>query len=168
MHPIIKHPLPHFDERPLNIAIDTVVVHAMWAPETEKPFAPKNCIERLNAHKVAAHYIIGRSGALFELVEPRNRAWHAGASVLPFSDDSRENVNHFSIGIELIGSETSGFSRAQYRALADLIKHLESAFPIKNIVGHDVIAPGRKRDPGPFFSWKVLQMHLSKNQFRYS
>lgn len=73
--------------------------------------------------------------------------------------DGRENVNDFSIGIELVTTPEMKYSEAQYRTLGKLIRELHSRWPIRFVVGHDLIAPGRKVDPGHLFDW-VRLTHL--------
>ena len=106
------------------------------------------------AREVSSHYLIGRDGTLYQLVDESRRAWHAGAS----NWQGRENCNNFSIGIELEGCDTMPFEPAQYERLAVLIVELERRYPIEAVVGHSDIAPGRKTDPGPFFDWKRLDV----------
>jgi AmpD protein len=65
----------------------------------------------------------------------------------------RTRCNDFSIGIELEGSDFETFEPSQYSTLIRLTRHLKRTYPIRNIVGHSDIAPGRKTDPGPFFDW---------------
>lgn len=104
---------------------------------------------------VSAHYIIDREGRISEFVPPTRLAFHAGKSKMPDPADGRESVNNFSIGIELLGSENSGFTELQYQSLRALISLLKSKFSIKHIVGHSDIAPGRKIDPIGF-DWSRL------------
>ena len=49
------------------------------------------------ASKVSSHYLIGRDGKIINLVDEKNRAWHAGVSRWKGID----NLNNISIGIEL-------------------------------------------------------------------
>ncbi|MCI5150640.1 MAG: hypothetical protein D3916_14860, partial [Candidatus Electrothrix sp. MAN1_4] len=85
------------------------------------------------------------------------KAWHAGISTMP--EDGREVVNDFSIGIELIGTEETDFTEAQYKALALLTKEILSRHPLQYIYGHCDIAPGRKTDPWGF-DWSRYQRNI--------
>jgi len=80
------------------------------------------------------------------------RAWHAGQSCC----QEREQVNDFSIGIELEGDDESAFEDVQYEVLARVTGALLAAYPAlsrDHIYGHADISPGRKTDPGPHFDW---------------
>jgi AmpD protein len=72
----------------------------------------------------------------------------------------RPNCNDRSVGIELEGLEGRRFAAGQYRALAGLLRALASAWPVAEVVGHEHVAPGRKRDPGPGFDWARLRRGL--------
>jgi len=154
---------PNCDERPAGTPIDLLVIHSISLPPGE--FGGPGIVElftnRLDpaAHpyyagiaglKVSAHFLIRRDGALIQFVPCHMRAWHAGASCWR----GRERCNDFSVGIELEGSEATPFEDAQYRQLAALTRALGAAYPVREIVGHDDIAPGRKADPGPHFDWQ--------------
>ena len=84
------------------------------------------------------------------------RAWHAGASQW----QGRDNCNDWSIGIELEGLEGDRFDAAQYRVLARLLRALRRVHPLRQVVGHEDVAPLRKRDPGPGFDWVLLRRSL--------
>ena len=163
----IKFPLPHWGERPGNAIIDTFVIHSMYAPGTENPFDPFTSINLLDKNSVTTHYMIDRGGVIIELVPEALKAWHAGKSRMPFVNDSREEVNDFSIGVELNASETSGFTDLQYISLIDLILDVSKRHPINAIVGHDQIAPGRKKDPGELFDWNRLKDAFSNSKYRF-
>jgi AmpD protein len=85
-----------------------------------------------------------------------DRAWHAGGS----SWRGRDNCNDDSVGIELEGLEGETFESAQYDTLAAVCSALAQHYPIRHIAGHEHIAPGRKKDPGPGFEWALLQREL--------
>ncbi len=149
----------HFDDRPAGVAIDTLIVHSMFDPQSKNPFSLAGCRKLLDYHGVSAHYLIGRKGRVEKLVDVNNRARHAGVSRLPGKD--RENVNDFSIGVELIGSTDSGFTDIQYEQLTMLTSGFVSKYPLQYIYGHCHIAPERKSDPWGFdwkrFKKKVIQ-----------
>src|SRR3990167_6933791 len=50
--------------------------------------------------KVSAHYLIGKDGKIYQLVDDEDIAWHAGISYWR----GKENVNTFSVGIELVNA----------------------------------------------------------------
>jgi N-acetyl-anhydromuramoyl-L-alanine amidase len=149
--------LPHFDDRPAGAEIDTLIVHSMCAGPNESVDV-LDCLARLDECKVAAHYLITREGEIWQAVDESKRAWHAGVSRMP--SDGRENVNHFSIGVELLAGPAMPFSDGQYAALASLAKDILGRHPIRHILGHEHIAPGRKTDPGSGFSWPRFKDEL--------
>ena len=102
--------------------------------------------------KVSAHFFIRRDGQVLQFAATTRRAWHAGVS----SWRGRENCNDWSVGIELEGLEGRRFSAAQYRRLRQLLRAVLSIHPIEDVVGHEHVAPTRKRDPGPGFDWMRL------------
>lgn len=98
----------------------------------------------------SAHVLIGRDGEIWKLVEFDKQAYHAGASIL----NGRANCNRWTLGVELIGTVESGFSEAQYAALAILLADLRRLhqFDLANIAGHDsvrwaAIQEGAKKRP---------------------
>ena len=150
---IKSEPLRHFDERPDGAVIDVLVIHSMYARGEKDELDPLTCIKCLDKHRVSAHYIISLTGQVWRLVDEERRAWHAGLSRMPDPCDNRENVNHFSIGVELLQKENRGFTAAQYQALTALTRALLRRWPLKRVLGHEHIAPGRKTDPGGCFDW---------------
>jgi N-acetyl-anhydromuramyl-L-alanine amidase AmpD len=129
-----------------NRSVDTVVVHTAYSLEGE-PYDPKNVYNIFKKYNVTSHYLIGRDGVIYRLADENDLAHHAGKSKMA---DGREGVNAFSIGIELINSQTDYPTKAQYTALAKLIKDIKRRHKIEHIVGHKDIAPTRKSDPWNF------------------
>jgi N-acetyl-anhydromuramoyl-L-alanine amidase len=155
-------PLEFFLERTSGQVVDTIVVHAMYHPDVppHERFLVERCADLLNFHKASAHYLISIEGDVFRSVDEELRAKHAGESKMPFPDDSRDDVGDFSIGIELIGDwadPSYTYPRSQYQSLARLILAIAERYPIRNILGHDQISPGRKQDPGVHFQWRYLR-----------
>jgi N-acetylmuramoyl-L-alanine amidase len=103
---------------------------------------------------VSAHYLIGRDGAMYQLVADTERAWHAG----PGRWGTITDVNSASIGIELDNDGQAPFAPAQIDALLRLLDDLCTRLdiPRTQVVGHADFAPTRKRDPGARFPWKQL------------
>lgn len=110
------------------------------------------------ATKVSAHFLISKEGALYQLVDPKYRAWHAGTS---FWEGERD-INSRSIGIELDNfGHTFGpepFSTPQMDTLYHLLEELTQTYgiPAHRVVGHSDVAPLRKQDPGELFPWHDL------------
>ena len=115
-------------------------------------------------NKVSCHYLISQNGQIYNLVNEKNRAWHAGQSAWL----SEKDLNSISIGIELDFSpnhQNNKFSKLLFDSLIELLRYLKKKYNIdeKNILGHSDIAPYRKIDPGEKFPWKKL--HDSKLSF---
>lgn len=160
---------PNFGPRPPGAEVDLVVIHSISLPPG---VYGGNAIAQLftnqldrNAHpffeglrdlKVSAHFVIRRDGRALQFVSTEFRAWHAGVSVWR----GRENCNDYSIGIELEGLEGLTFEAAQYRTLVRLLRSLATRHHLHAVVGHEHIAPARKRDPGPGFQWARLARTL--------
>lgn len=128
-------------------SIDTAVIHASYDALGDNPHSVEGVIREYEMYGVSAHYLIDRSGRVYQLVKDNNIAWHAGASIMP---DGRTNVNQFSIGIELLYTKKEEPNSDQYESLKKLIAGLKEKYSIKNIVGHNQIAPARKDDPWNF------------------
>lgn len=157
---------PNYDQRPENTIVDLIVIHNISLPPNiyggsgvvqlftntlnpnEHPYYAE-----IYTRKVSSHFFIRRDGELMQFVSCLQRAWHAGVS----SWNNRERCNDFSVGIELEGSDHEVFESAQYTTLKKLIICLKSNYPIKEVVGHSDIAPGRKTDPGPYFDWQKIK-----------
>jgi N-acetylmuramoyl-L-alanine amidase len=123
----------------------------------------KIAIQRLQSRivKVSTHYLISKKGKIYQMVEDKNIAWHAGKS--KFGKDV--NLNSKSIGIELVNNGKEEFNLKQIKNLCNLIKLLKNKYKIekKYVLGHEHIAPERKFDPGKFFPWGYLaKKNLSK------
>lgn len=115
--------------------------------------------EGLRGLRVSAHFLVRRNGEVLQFVSGDRRAWHAGPSAWRGID----NCNDRSIGIELEGLEGSRFEPAQYAALARLLRALSRRYPLRDVVGHEHVAPGRKHDPGPGFDWHLLRRLLRRS-----
>ncbi|MDH3638718.1 MAG: 1,6-anhydro-N-acetylmuramyl-L-alanine amidase AmpD [Gammaproteobacteria bacterium] len=167
-------PSPNCDERPADVTVDVLVIHNISLPPGEfgGPYVEQlfcNDLEvghhayfrEICEMRVSAHFFIPRGGGLIQFVPVHKRAWHAGESEC----FGRVNVNDFSIGIELEGTDDSGFEDAQYATLIETSRGLLRAFPElapDHVFGHSDVAPGRKTDPGPCFDWTRYRRALAE------
>jgi N-acetylmuramoyl-L-alanine amidase/AmpD protein len=144
---------PNWNERPEGIVVDTIVLHSTVI-ETLEVTTRAFCRE---SSRVSAHFTIDKDGSIVQHVDTFKRAWHAGVSIDP---DGRENVNHFSIGIELVNKNDGKdpYPAAQILALRGIIRSMRYRFPIKRVISHEWIARpiGRKSDPANF-PWETLK-----------
>lgn len=118
----------------------------------------------------SAHYFIARDGTIYQWVDEKLEAWHAGRS----SWHGREQLNKWTVGIEWAGAhprlikrygldpKLALFTDEQYAAGQWLNADIMSRHhvPLDCVVGHDQVAPGRKTDPGPYFDWRRLKEPL--------
>ena len=108
--------------------------------------------------KVSSHYLINQKGKIFQLIQDKYVAWHAGKSCW----GRYKSLNENSIGIELVNKGHqfgyTSFKKKQISSLINLCEKLIKKYKIKKkkIVGHYDIAPLRKIDPGEKFPWKYL------------
>ena len=166
-------PSPHHDCRPDEETPSLLVVHNISLPPGEfgGPWIDALFTGTLDPHahpffaeiahlRVSAHCLIRRDGEIVQYVPFDKRAWHAGVS----NYQGRERCNDFSIGIELEGTDDSGYTPEQYETLVvvtqALLQHYPDLTP-ERIVGHCDIAPGRKTDPGAGFDWAYYRQLLA-------
>ncbi|WP_373057198.1 N-acetylmuramoyl-L-alanine amidase [Zunongwangia sp. H14] len=104
--------------------------------------------------QVSAHYVIGRDGEVYHMLNDYYRAWHGGVGSWGTTND----LNSASIGIELDNNGFEEFPEAQINSLLDVLEMLKKKYkiPEQNFIGHSDIAPTRKVDPSVFFPWKKL------------
>jgi N-acetyl-anhydromuramoyl-L-alanine amidase len=164
---------PNHNARPAAARIDTVVIHNIQLPPQELgarwvrafftnhlPAHKHPYFEHLAGVRVSAHFYIARNAKVVQCVPLHRRAWHAGVSQLHTPEGVRENLNNTSIGIELAGSDHLPYTNAQYAALRRVLLQLHEWLPLRFVVGHCDIAPGRKTDPGASFDWARLARSL--------
>ncbi len=152
---ITKYYSPNFDKKKRSSSRITCIILHYTGMQSER-----ESLKRLVSHKskVSCHYLINRSGSIFNLVNDKNVAWHAGKSKW----GKYQNLNANSIGIELENrghkNGYQNFTKKQIKKLIQLCKILKKKYNIKNkfILGHSDIAPLRKVDPGEKFPWHYL------------
>ena len=152
---IIQKKSPNFNKRPRGTKINSIVIHYTGMKTFNEAYK-KLCDKK---SKVSSHYLIDRDGKVINLVDEKDRAWHAGKSHWKGID----NLNNNSIGIELEnpGHEFGyvSFSKKQMTALVLLCKKIKNKYNIKAdwVLGHSDIAPNRKLDPGEKFNWNIIK-----------
>jgi N-acetylmuramoyl-L-alanine amidase len=104
--------------------------------------------------QVSAHYVIGKDGKIWHMLNDYYRAWHGGIGKWGNVTD----INSASIGIELDNNGEEEFSKFQIESLIQLLGILKEKYkiPAANFIGHSDIAPTRKVDPNAFFPWELL------------
>lgn len=136
-----------------KITPEAIVIHYISAINTAPadPYNPDEIIDILVEYGFSAHMLVGRDDdvgviRLVPMYPTPHKAYHAGRSDYA----GRKHWNNFSIGIELIGTATSGFTDYQYDTCAWLVQYYMEFYdiPWEMVVGHETIAPDRKVDPG--------------------
>ena len=135
----------NYSDRPPTIEIDCVVLHATAGglSGTLAWFANPNS-------GVSAHYVVAKDGRVFQMVEERKKAHHAGASEF----QGRQDFNRFSVGIEIVNKNDGQdpYPPDQFEALVNLVDYLVEKYDIQRqwIVTHADISTVGKTDPRGF------------------
>ena len=113
-----------------------------------------------NPAKSSSHYLVGKDGHIWQLVDDECLSWHAGKSQWTYNGKKYTDLNRHSIGVEVVCAELSAYTPEQIAALKGLTEYLAAKHfvTISNILTHYEIAPKRKRDPYP--------ANIDFNQFR--
>jgi hypothetical protein len=135
----------NYGDRPAAIPIDCVVLHATagglsgtlgWFANSESG--------------VSAHYVVAKNGDVYQMVEEKKRAQHAGSSQY----QGRTNFNDFSIGIEMVNQNDGQdpYPADQFEAMVALVGYLVAQYNIERqwIVTHADISTVGKTDPRGF------------------
>ena len=147
-------PSPNFGERDGVIAPDMIVLHYTGMADAE------SAITRLctAGTDVSAHYVVLEDGNIVQCVPESRRAWHSGAS----SWAGETDINSHAIGIEIVNrGHDLGYPDFPIRQIAAVITLckgiiLRRHIPQHRILAHSDVAPGRKKDPGEKFPWRLL------------
>jgi N-acetyl-anhydromuramyl-L-alanine amidase AmpD len=147
---------PNFNSRG-GTKIDSIVIHT-----TEGSYASAVATFKNPANQVSAHYIVDTNGAITQMVDLANRAWHA------------TYYNSRSIGIEIVGfaGQASTWNAQNVAAVEKLVAWLAWKYDVpvvhpggnaydypndqlnvSGIVAHGQVQPWNRTDPGPYFLW---------------
>jgi N-acetyl-anhydromuramyl-L-alanine amidase AmpD len=190
--PIIDFRLPLQNSKVRTENITHVMIHFVSnaGVKPHDPYNVKDVYRIFVDYGISAHYMIGRNGDIYKLVDEGRVAFHSGKGSLPGFPAYQNKMNEYSIGIELLAVGTRdemlpmisgatydsinpslvGYTDAQYRSLNllldDILKRNPSVLRSRqHIVGHDEYAPGRKTDPGSLFDWSRIGFTKPKLRF---
>lgn len=152
---------PNFNFRNALDEIDSIVIHT-----TEVSLTGTLDIFLDRNQAVSAHFVIAPNGDIYEMVDTRNRAWHA------------TYYNDRSVGIEIVGyaSQASTWNANNLESLTELLAWLVEAYPhipltrppgnaynypnnslnAPGLVAHGQVQPWNRSDPGPYFPWNQV------------
>ena len=140
--------------------IDVIIVHSVFNASGGDIYDIDSIIKQFSRYHVSSHYVIGREGKIYQLVQEKNVSFHAGKSSLP---DGRIGVNSCSIGIELMDSIGDSPTEEQIMSLTALVKDIQSRYAIKYVLRHSDIAPNRKTDPWNM-DWEDFLEQISESK----
>ncbi len=145
----------------------------------DDPYNMKYVRRTFTEARVSIHYILDREGTVYCYIPENRSAWHAGKGEWGGDEKYTNNMNRYSIGIELVGmgsmedmapylSEREykaldesllGFTDAQYEALkllvADICERYNIPLDRDHVIGHEEYSP-KKNDPGDLFDWSRI------------
>lgn len=105
--------------------------------------------------RTSSHYVITGKGKIYQLVDEKYVAWHAGKSKLKdypteMGKYIKGTLNGCAIGIEIAGPpgtmEWDCWPEPEIKALIELCKEINKRWPEIKLTDHSTIAPGRKYD----------------------
>lgn len=148
-------PSPNHGPRPKGSGVEGVIIHATAGRSDEGDVAwcrtPKDKLPK-GYRPVSYHYIAGREGDIYQLVQESRRAWHAGKSHWL----GKDGCNDFTVGVALSYHPDEGeYPAAQLDAAATLVADIlqRRGLDITRMTGHADVSPGRKYDPYAAFPW---------------
>ncbi|HSH77720.1 MAG TPA: N-acetylmuramoyl-L-alanine amidase [Herpetosiphonaceae bacterium] len=160
-YPIIPYPsLPHaFESMPPGRRIDMIVMHSTAGYKQSDLYTLSG---RDRRHLVSTHYYVTKVGEIYQLVQDKDVAWHAGVSYW----QGETSCNRFSLGVELENRNdgVDKYPQNQLNAALWLVrmKVRQYRIPRSRLVRHADIAPGRKSDPRAF-PWESFKANVFRD-----
>lgn len=110
----------NYGARPAGVGVDGLILHHTGGAPNGGGFIPSLNWLTGSDSEAGAHYLIHIDGAIYQLVEDRDAAWHAGYSIL----NGREDCNRYTLGVELVnaGDGNDIYPQVQQDALVWLIR----------------------------------------------
>ena len=140
-----------------NRKINAVIVHSTFNNSGGEKYDIDLIIKQFSRYGVSSHYVIGREGNIYYLVNEKNVSFHAGKSKLP---NGQTNLNACTIGIELMTSFDESPTEQQISSLVLLVNDIKMRYNIQYILRHSDIAPDRKTDPWNM-NWDEFKKRLN-------
>lgn len=123
---------PENSQRPLRPQTRYIVLHTTEGREV-------GSLRKLR-RRGEAHYFVHRDGRATRLIDRRRIATHAGLSMW----NGRRDLDEVSLGVEVSGYHNQEPTPAQYVALRELIRQLQSLYdlPDERVLTHSMVAYG--------------------------
>lgn len=141
---------------PVN-GIRGIVIHATAGSSSA------GAVATMRNRRVSFHWLVPdenepQHGAFVWKIVPEARAaWHVrNQASHPDVNGGAQRVNHWSLGIEIVNSQTpsDSFSNWQIQATAQIVRYAWAQYPnLKHVVSHAKLDPRRRSDPGIQFPW---------------
>ena len=95
-----------------------------------------------------ANYFVSKSGVIYRIIDKRKIARHAGRSMW----DGQTTIDNYSIGIEVVGYHDKDIMDAQYDAVRELLRQLQSMYdiPDDHVLTHSMVAYGSPNRYHPY------------------
>lgn len=124
---------PLNSRRPVRPETRYIILHTTEGSET----SALNEVRRYGE----THYFVTPAGGVYRIIERHRIATHAGRSMWA----GVTGLDHYSIGIEVVGRYDRDITNAQYEALRELLRQLQSLYriPDENVLTHSMVAYGR-------------------------
>ena len=157
----LVRPSPNFGERKDGKKVTAIILHYTGMPDG------KGAEDWLcnSDSEVSSHYLVHEDGRIVQMVAEADRAWHAGKSYW----HGERDLNSVSVGIEIVNpGHILGYRPFPAKQISAVIRlcrgiALRHGVTPAMVLAHSDIAPGRKTDPGPYFSWGRLRRLLAEN-----
>jgi len=118
--------------RPIRPSTKYIILHTTEGAES----GSLNKVRRYGE----ANYFVCQSGLVYRIIDKNRIAKHTGRSMW----DGQNTIDNYSIGIEIVGYHNKDITDAQYEALKELLRQLQSVYDIPDdrVLTHSMVAYG--------------------------
>ena len=165
------HPDCIFDRKP-GIAVDRLIIHTMEGTLSGSEAWFKKGRDTIGREvPTAAHYLIGRTGEIVQMVPDDRKCYHAGnANSRSIGIEHEARINPWAVRKLADGSvkpppyPAGEFPEAMLRASATVAAVMCRKFRIPvdrtHIIGHSEVPGASHTDPGPGFDWDLYMDYV--------